>query len=97
MTEKPEARTTPLITALERTCALLERSQTAIWSPLTPAEVAENLRKAIHGLVHGEAVNYLTLRMEFAPTSTIQEIAMANGWHDDYLELARVVDGHVER
>jgi len=35
--------------------------------------------------------------VEFAPTSTIQEIAMANGWHDEYLRLAEVVDRHVDR
>jgi hypothetical protein len=89
--------TTSLVTALERTCTLLDRSEESVWSPLTPAEVADNLRKTIRGLVRGEAVNYLTLRVEFAPTSTIQEIAMANGWHDEYMELASVVDSHVEQ
>jgi len=86
-----------LITALERTCALLERSEESVWSPLTPSEVAENLRLAIGRLVRGEAVDYRHLGVEFAPTSTIQEIAMANGWHDEYMQLAEVIDDHVER
>ena len=89
--------TTPLIAALERTCALLERSEESVWSPLSPVEVAENLRVAIRRLVRGEAVDYGNIRLEFAPTSTIQEIAMANGWHDEYMQLADVVDSHVDR
>ena len=89
--------TTSLIAALERTCALLERSEESVWSPLTPAEVAANLRQAVGRLVRGEAVDYGHIRLEFAPTSTIQEIAMANGWHDEYMQLADVVDSHVDR
>ena len=89
--------TRSLITALERTCVLLERSEESDWSPLTPVEVAENLRQAIGRLARGEFVDYRNLRIEFAPTSTIQEIAMANGWHDEYMQLAEVVDGHVDR
>ena len=89
--------TTPLVTALERTCVLLDRSEESVWSPLSPVEVAENLRQAIGRLVRGEAVDYFTLRVEFAPTSTIQEIAMANGWHDEYMQLAGVVDSYVDR
>ena len=88
--------TTNLVAALERTCALLERSEESLWSPLTPADVAKNLRSAIGGLIRGDAVDHRTLRVEFAPTSTIQEIAMANGWHDEYLRLAEVVDRDVD-
>jgi hypothetical protein len=88
--------TTSLVAALERTCALLERSEESVYSPLTPAEVVRNLRATIDALVRGQAVDDLTVRVEFAPTSTIQEIAMANGWHDEYLELARAVDSHVD-
>jgi hypothetical protein len=89
--------TASLIRALERACVLLDRSEESVWSPLSPAEVAENLRQAIGRLVRGDAVDYGTLRLEFAPTSTIQEIAMANGWHDEYLQLADVVDSHAGR
>jgi len=86
-----------LISALERTCALLDSSEESVWSPLTPAEVAKNLRHAIVGVINGDAVDYLSLRVEFAPTSTIQEIAMANGWHDEYVRLAEEIDAHVGR
>ena len=86
---------TSLVTALERTCDLLERSEESVWSPLTPSDVAQNLRAAIAAFERGEAVDYGNLRLEFAPTSTIQEIAMANGWHDEYMQLADVVDSHL--
>ena len=86
-----------LVTALERTCALLEHSGESGWSDRTPTEVAKNLRDAIGGLVRGDAVDHLELRVAFAPTGAVQEIAMANAWHDEYVQLARVVDAHTHR
>ena len=85
-----------LAEALERTCALLERSRESDWSPLTPVEVAENLRESLRALEEGRPPNYRLLGVEFAPTSSIQEIAMANGWHDEYMRIALVVDRHVD-
>jgi hypothetical protein len=87
--------TRSLVSALERTCVLLERSEESVWSPLTPAEVVKNLRNALGALARGDAVERLTLSIEFAPTSTIQEIAMANDWHDEYLRLAEIVDEQI--
>jgi hypothetical protein len=89
--------TSLLVRALERTCVLLERSAEDGWSNLTPAEAAKNLRDAIGALARGQAVDYRSLGVEFAPTGPIQEIAMANGWHEEYLQLARVVDRHIDR
>jgi hypothetical protein len=83
-----------LLDALERTCKLLDESKESDWSPLTPAEVAKKLREEIAAAKRGGAVDRLVVSVEFAPTSTIQEIAMANGWHDEYERLAQVVDAY---
>ena len=32
------------------------------------------------------------LNMEFAPTSTFQEISLSNGWADEYIKLAEQFD-----
>ena len=32
------------------------------------------------------------LNLHFAPTSTFQELSLANNWHNDYLELANSFD-----
>ena len=32
------------------------------------------------------------LNMEFAPTSTYQELSLSNGWSDEYLKLAKQFD-----
>lgn len=89
--------TAELIEALERACGLLDRSEESAWSPLTPAQVAKNLRRVIEALGRGDALDRLALGTEFAPTSTIQEIAMTNGWHDEYMRLAEIVDANVGR
>jgi hypothetical protein len=47
---------------------------------------------AIAALRSGGAVDRDRLRLLFAPTGSIQEIAMANGWSDAYLKLSSVVD-----
>ncbi len=85
---------TELISALERTCALLDRSEESVWSPLSPAEVAANLRREIVKLSQGGAASRHVVGVEFAPTSTLQEIAMANGWQQEYMRLADIVDAY---
>jgi hypothetical protein len=44
-----------------------------------------------------EKVDNDILKVEFAPTSTIQEIAMSNGWHDEYLKLSTKFDKEIEK
>lgn len=80
--------------AIERTCELLVNSEPSDWSPLEPSEVVDNLKAIQHSIRHGASLDYSKLGLEFAVTSTIQEIAMFNGWHDEYLRLATIVDEH---
>jgi hypothetical protein len=82
--------------ALERTCELLFSSEESIWSPLSPKEVADNLMLILSAIDRGHSLDRVALSAEFAPTGTIQEIAMENGWHDEYMRLAAVVDRCVE-
>lgn len=77
---------------LERTLDLLEESEESVWSPLTPKEVADNLKKEIEKLALKNEVDKDALILEFAPTSTIQEIAMSYGWSEEYLKLAERFD-----
>ncbi len=78
--------------ALEQTCELLEQSEPTPYSPLTPVELRRKLMKIVEALRNDQPYNRGILTIEFAPTSTVQEIAMENGWHDEYLEIASVVD-----
>lgn len=80
--------------AIERTCEWLRKSEPTDWSPLEPSEVVDHLKAIQHSMRRGASWDYSKLELEFAVTSTIQEIAMFNGWHDEYLRLAAIVDDH---
>ena len=86
--------TDSLVRALQRTCELLEQSEEVAWSPLTPEKVREKLLKVLKRVSAGRRFSKTSLAVEFAPTGTLQEIAMANGWHEEYMSLADVVDRH---
>lgn len=73
----------------------LNQSQNSDWSPLTPKELVKNLEVQIGKLERNEKVDKNLLRIEFAPTSTIQEISMANGWSDEYLNLSLQFDKEI--
>lgn len=77
---------------LTQTIKLLEGSKESDWSPLTPKEVIKNLEAQIERLERGEEPERDLLALEFAPTSTIQEISMLNGWSIQYLELSTQLD-----
>ncbi|HTM66934.1 MAG TPA: hypothetical protein VL093_11470 [Flavipsychrobacter sp.] len=51
-------------------------------------EVIEQLNREVMALEGGD-VNMLQLfNLYFAPTGFFQELAMANGWSDDYMQLS---------
>lgn len=81
---------------LVSTTEFLQQSQDTSWSPLTPQEVTRHLKLQIKNLNQNEKIDTNLLKVEFAPTSTIQEIAMANGWHNAYLKLASQFDKAVK-
>lgn len=81
-----------LIKVLKKVVSHLEGSLESDWSPLTPNQVAENLKKQIRNIEQNNAVDKDSLVLEFAPTSTIQEIAISNGWSNEYLKLSEQFD-----
>lgn len=71
----------------------LEHSGPSVWAALSPSEVVEMLRAAIATLREGgQLADPVALASLFAPTAEIQEIAMANDWHDKYLVLSSQFD-----
>ena len=76
---------------------LLNQSDESVWSPITPQEIINNLNHQIKKMDRNEKVDNDILKVEFAPTSTIQEIAMSNGWHDEYLKLSTKFDKEIEK
>jgi hypothetical protein len=77
---------------LERLVTLLEDSNESVWSPLSPKKVSDFIQGMISKLQNGEELEIDRLKLEFAPTSTIQEISMENGWSEEFLEMASRFD-----
>jgi len=83
---------TEIVTALRRTLELVESSETALYSHDTVEEIAQRLREAVRALESGEPVDKSSLGVLFAPTGSIQETSLYNGWGDECLTLSQVVD-----
>ena len=89
-----------MIDLLERVCELLETSEESDWSPLSPKVVQKYLEKQINKLKRGKRLwpwAKFKLSIEFEVASTLQEIAMTNGWHDEYVKLASDFDRLIKR
>ena len=76
--------------------ALLEGSSESDWAALTPFEVIAILDRALAILETTGGVDLYELRSLFLPTAEIQEISMASGWSERYLELASRFDAAIE-
>lgn len=83
-----------LVMALERTCALLAESDEALWAADSPRTVKGRLERVVRRARAGRRWDRDAVRLEYAPTNSLQDIAMENGWHDEYMEIAATVDSH---
>lgn len=81
-----------LVDLLERTRVLIDASEESSWEGLSTAEIGMDLSIAIENLTNGKAIDRDLLRMHFAPTGPLQEIAMMSGWTDEYMSLSERFD-----
>ena len=86
-----------LLRALKRTCELLESSVDSDWTPWTAAEIRSDLVEIIEAVQSGASYDKSKLQLLFLPTGPVQETSMANGWSDEMLELAQIIDQHTEK
>ncbi len=86
-----------MLELLEQTKLFLAVSEESDWAPLMPQEVIGIIDSEIASLhSQGRFENALKLAALFAPTASIQEIAMANGWDEPFLVLADRFDRALE-
>jgi hypothetical protein len=78
--------------ALQKTLDLVQGSRSSLWATDDAEEIARHLRTALDALAAGVDVDVSTLRRLFAPTGSIQDTSLDNGWGDEYLALSEVVD-----
>jgi hypothetical protein len=87
-----------LISALERTVKLLERSEDSVWANHSVREAKEILQTEIGNYRQTQNIGSLDksqINFLFLPTSALQEIALDNGWGDEYIEIAGVIDRYL--
>ena len=82
-----------LVQILAEVRSLLALSTESDWAALTPEEVITILDREMTSVQATNRVcNLIELRSLFAPTAEIQEISMANGWSERYMELSSHFD-----
>jgi hypothetical protein len=84
-----------ILQALQRTLELVQGSRSSLWATDDTEEIARHLRSAIDALAAGADVDVSTLRRLYAPTGSIQDTSLDNGWGEEYLVLSQVVDTFV--
>ncbi|MBN1366190.1 MAG: hypothetical protein JW976_15410 [Syntrophaceae bacterium] len=77
-----------LLKVLTAAIEFLRRSDESIWTSLSPEMAVEKLKTGIDRLFGKSETKAAELDYLFAPTGPLQEIAMANGWHDEYIILS---------
>lgn len=90
--------TTRLIELLKLIKSRTGKDADTSWSSYDdPQEIREELDEYISQLTAGNEEVLNTLNLLFAPTSTFQELSIANNWSDEYLAMAEEFDKIYER
>jgi hypothetical protein len=86
-----------LVQILEQVLFFLEKSEDSIWSDMEVLETVELINNQLTLIKNTSKVNVSKLYYLFLPTAPLQEIAMENGWVEEYLKLAEQFDSHLAR
>ena len=86
-----------MIDAIKKTIELLEDSEDSDWSNFTAIEIKEILQGELYKIENNQEFDKLELAVLFAVTGNVQETAMRNDWHAEYLKIADVIDKYTER
>ena len=81
-----------LITTLDETIRLVKSSQSSDGASMFVQEIIRELESEITRAKNSEQINTKLLSFLFAPTGSIQEISIDNGWGDDFLRISGVID-----
>ena len=69
------------------------RATNTVWAGYDDSEAfLFDLNSDIEKITFCDFTTLEKLNMEFAPTSTYQELSLSNGWSDEYLKLAKQFD-----
>jgi hypothetical protein len=77
------------MTAITRTIELLQNSDNSLYTHRSVDEVIATLQAIQTEFEQTGQLDHVQLNLLFAPTSSIQEIAIDNGWGEEFLVLAK--------
>ena len=78
--------------ALETSLEFLRGSEDTFWSFRTVHELEEFIKAQIETIESNQAINRKELGLIFGPTGALQDTSIDNGWGDEFLALASIVD-----
>ena len=81
-----------LISAVEETISLLQKSESSGWATMTVEEIITNLEGEIDKMRNSQPINLKYLSLLFTPTGAIHETSIDNGSGDEFLRISEIVD-----
>ena len=86
-----------LVKILEQVLLFLDKSEDSIWSDMEVSETVELINNQLTLIKNTSKVSVSKFYYLFLPTAPLQEIAMENGWVEEYLKLAEQFDSHMAK
>ncbi len=81
-----------LVLALERTLLFLRKSESSDWASLSIEEVMRQLKVELDKARNSQPLDTKKLGALYAPTGSLQEISIDNGWGKEFIEIANIID-----
>jgi len=81
-----------LVAILERCANHTTRSQDSPWSYASAGEMSAKLSTAVERAREDKTIGVFGLKLLFAPTGSLQESSMSNGWANEFLALSSEFD-----
>lgn len=85
-----------LVLALKETLVLLRASESSDYSSSSVEEIISTLELEINNAKKSQPIDRMALGLLFAPTGSLQETAIDNGWENAYLKISKVIDHFTE-
>ena len=78
-----------IISALEKTLYFLHQSDSSDYAHLSAEELIKQIEFELDKIKNFGVIDKKQLSYLFAPTSSLQETSIDNGWGEEFLELSR--------
>lgn len=89
------SRQKELIEALSDCLAFVQGSEDRGLCELDVSDAERMLERTIARLKAGKLINKFKLKMQFQPTSDLQDMSIYNGWGDEFCKVADRVDRYL--